>query len=134
MVDADLLAIKPTRLSFREAAALPLVFITAWEGLVDRAGVCGGRQVLIHGGAGGVGHIAVQLASAFGATVFATGSAQDRALIEGLARLRSTTGMPPSSSTLPSTPPVSASTSSTTPSAVQPSTPPSRRFAGSATS
>ena len=73
---------RPT--TFREAAALPLVFITAWEGLVDRAGVCGGRQVLVHGGAGGVGHIAVQLARAFGATVFATGSAQDRALIEAL--------------------------------------------------
>jgi NADPH:quinone reductase len=58
-VDARLLAPKPATLSMREAAALPLVFITAWEGLVDRAGVRSGQKVLIQGGAGGVGHIAV---------------------------------------------------------------------------
>jgi NADPH:quinone reductase len=73
-VDADLLALKPTTLSMREAAALPLIFITAWEGLVDRAGVHAGQKVLIHGGAGGVGHMAVQLARARGAEVFATQS------------------------------------------------------------
>lgn len=56
-----------------QAAALPLGFITAWEGLVDRAGVTAGHQVLIHGGAGGVGFLAVQLALARGAQVFATG-------------------------------------------------------------
>lgn len=73
-VDADLLARKPARLSMVEAAALPLAVITAWEGLVDRANTREGQLVLVHGGAGGVGHVAVQLAKARGATVFATGS------------------------------------------------------------
>lgn len=71
-VDADLLAQKPSNLSMREAAALPLVTITAWEGLVDHASTQVGQKVLIHGGAGGVGHVAVQLAVALGAQVFAT--------------------------------------------------------------
>jgi NADPH:quinone reductase len=83
-VDADLLARKPARLSMAEAAALPLAAITAWEGLVDRAGVRAGQTVLVHGGAGGVGHVAVQLAAARGATVFATGSAGDLDAIRGL--------------------------------------------------
>jgi len=74
-VDADLLARKPANLSMREAAALPLIAITAWEGLVDRARVHAGQKVLVHGGAGGVGHAAVQIARAFGAEVFATASA-----------------------------------------------------------
>src|SRR5262245_2044983 len=80
--DARLLAQKPKNLGMRDAAALPLIFITAWEGLVDRARVRGGQRVLIHGGAGGVGHIAVQLARAFDAKVFATGSPKDKAFIE----------------------------------------------------
>ncbi|MGW7541869.1 zinc-dependent alcohol dehydrogenase family protein [Streptomyces sp. NPDC054770] len=73
-VDARLLARTPSSLGLREAAALPLVFITAWEGLVDRAQVRAGQKVLIHGGAGGIGHVAVQIARARGAEVFATGS------------------------------------------------------------
>ena len=73
-VDATLLAHKPSRWSMEEAAALPLSIITAWEGLVDRAGVGTGHTVLVHGGAGGVGHVAVQLARARGARVWATGS------------------------------------------------------------
>jgi NADPH2:quinone reductase len=68
----------------QEAAALPSVVITAWEGLVDRMAVRAGDTVLIQGGAGGVGHVAVQLARAFGAEVFATGSAHSRAVIERL--------------------------------------------------
>ena len=83
-VDADLLAIKPRNISMREAAALPLIFITAWEGLVDRAHVGAGKTVLVHGGAGGVGHIAVQIAKAFGATVYATGNAGQSASIAAL--------------------------------------------------
>ncbi|MBX9794279.1 MAG: zinc-dependent alcohol dehydrogenase family protein [Burkholderiaceae bacterium] len=71
-VDADLLARKPSNLSMREAAALPLIAITAWEGLIDRANTWSGQKVLVHGGAGGVGHIAVQIARALGATVYAT--------------------------------------------------------------
>lgn len=81
-VDADLLAIKPRNISMREAAALPLIFITAWEGLVDRAKISGGKKVLIHGGAGGVGHIAIQIASAFDAQVFASGNAGQKETIE----------------------------------------------------
>src|SRR5271170_3984580 len=77
-VDADLLALKPKNLSMREAAALPLSVITAWEGLVDRASVHADQQVLIHAGAGGVGHIAVQIAQSFGARVFATVSAEKK--------------------------------------------------------
>jgi NADPH:quinone reductase len=82
-VDADLLAIKPVNLSMREAAALPLVFITAWEGLVDRARVHAAHKVLIHAGAGGVGHVAVQLAHALGAQVFATVSRDKMKIAEG---------------------------------------------------
>ena len=82
-VDADLLAHKPRNISLREAAAMPLIFITAWEGLVDRAHTKAGMQVLVHGGAGGVGHMAVQLAKSLGATVYATGSKDQRAVIEG---------------------------------------------------
>ena len=82
--DADLLARKPANLTMREAAALPLISITAWEGLVDRAAVRKGQKVLVQGGAGGVGHIVVQLARAFSAEVFATGSAKDKAYIEQL--------------------------------------------------
>jgi NADPH:quinone reductase-like Zn-dependent oxidoreductase len=83
-VDAALLARKPNNFGMREAAALPLVFITAWEGLVDRANVRAGQTVLIHGGAGGVGHVAVQLARARGAKVFATGSAKSLDYIKQL--------------------------------------------------
>jgi NADPH2:quinone reductase len=82
-VDAALLAHKPRSMSMREAAALPLVFITAWEGLVDRARVGPGKKVLVHGGAGGVGHVAVQIARAFGADVWATGAPASRTAIEG---------------------------------------------------
>jgi NADPH:quinone reductase-like Zn-dependent oxidoreductase len=82
-VDADLLALKPRNLTMKESAALPLGAITAWEGLVDRAAVKAGQKVLVHGGAGGVGHLAVQLAKAKGADVFATISASKRAIVEG---------------------------------------------------
>jgi NADPH2:quinone reductase len=74
-VDARLLAPTPARLSMREAAALPLAFITAWEGLVDRAGISADQSVLVLGGAGGVGHVAVQIAQAKGARVFAVDGA-----------------------------------------------------------
>jgi NADPH:quinone reductase-like Zn-dependent oxidoreductase len=83
-VDADLLARKPKNLSMREAAALPLSVITAWEGLVDRANVHADQRVLIHAGAGGVGNVAVQIAQAFGATVFATVSPEKKTLVEAL--------------------------------------------------
>ena len=80
--DARLLAHKPQKLSMRESAVLPLSTITAWEGLVDRAQVHAGQKVLIHAGAGGVGHVAVQIARAFGAEVFATVSPNKKHLVE----------------------------------------------------
>jgi len=76
-VDAQLLAHKPSNLSMREAAALPLAFITSYAGIVDRARLQAGQTVLVQGGAGGVGHVSVQLAKALGARVFATASARD---------------------------------------------------------
>jgi NADPH:quinone reductase len=82
-VDARLIAQKPKELGHREAAALPLIFITAWEGLVDRAQVKAGQKVLVQG-AGGVGHIVVQLARAFGATAFAVDSAAKHEFLTGL--------------------------------------------------
>ena len=75
---------KPANLSMQEAAALPSVVITAWEGLVDRMRVGAGETVLVQGGAGGVGHVAIQIARSCGAEVFATGSAHSRAIIESL--------------------------------------------------
>lgn len=84
LADADLVAHKPTSLSMREAAALPLVGITAYEGLI-RAGINKGQKVLVHGGSGGVGHIALQLAKHFGADVYSTGGGDKQlALIEEL--------------------------------------------------
>lgn len=80
--DADLLAVKPSNLTMREAAAVPLSFITAWEGLADRAHTGKGKTVLIQGGSGGVGHIAIQIAIALGAEVFATDRAGKKSLIE----------------------------------------------------
>ena len=78
--DARLLAPKPASLTLREAAALPLVTITAWEGLA-RAGVRAGQTVLVHGGAGGVGHVAIQLAKAWGAEVSTTVSSEEKAAL-----------------------------------------------------
>ena len=81
--DARLIAPKPKTLSMREAAALPLVGITAWEGL-ERAGVGAGQKVLVQGGAGGVGHLAVQLARHLGAEVSATGTGDSQlSVIDG---------------------------------------------------
>jgi NADPH2:quinone reductase len=82
VVDTNLIAHKPKSLSMREAAVMPLITITAWEGLIDHAKVHAGQQVLIHAGAGGVGHIAVQLARAYGAQVFATVSQDKQHIIE----------------------------------------------------
>jgi NADPH2:quinone reductase len=79
--DARLLASKPAALDFAQAAALPLVTITAWEGLVDLARIQPGQHVLIHGAAGGVGHVAVQIAKAHGARVATTVSSDAKAEI-----------------------------------------------------
>ncbi|WP_410574503.1 NADP-dependent oxidoreductase [Amycolatopsis sp. cmx-4-61] len=63
---------KPASLSHVEAAALPVVGLTAWQGLVDLGGVRAGDRVLVHGGGGGVGHVAIQLAKSLGAHVITT--------------------------------------------------------------
>ncbi|WP_345535599.1 zinc-dependent alcohol dehydrogenase family protein [Variovorax defluvii] len=83
-VDEELLAHKPQRLSMREAAALPLVTITAWEGLIDRARTRAGDKVLVHGGAGGVGSAAIQIARAYGADVFTTVTPEQFAVVKSL--------------------------------------------------
>lgn len=70
---------KPRRMSFEQAAALPLVSITAWEALFDRAGLKARQTVLIHAGAGGVGHVAIQLAKSAGARVCTTVSTDEKA-------------------------------------------------------
>lgn len=80
LADAQLIAHKPKTLSMQEAAALPLVGITAYEGL-QRASVQAGQKTLVHGGTGGVGHVAVQLAKYFGADVYATISGEKQAAI-----------------------------------------------------
>ena len=81
LADADLVALKPVSLTMAEAAALPLVSITAWEGLIDRVQVRPGQTVLIYGSTGGVGHIAVQLAKWAGARVYALVSSEEKAAI-----------------------------------------------------
>lgn len=78
--DASLIAPAPTSIPLRAAAALPLVAITAWEGL-ERAGVGPGTRLLVLGGTGGVGHVAVQLAKARGAHVTATVSTPEKAAL-----------------------------------------------------
>jgi NADPH2:quinone reductase len=72
LADANLIAKKPALLSMAEAAALPLVAITAWQALFQKADLQNTQTVLIHGGVGGVGHVAVQLAKWRGAKVFTT--------------------------------------------------------------
>jgi NADPH:quinone reductase len=79
VVDERFVAAKPKSLSFAEAAAAPLVLITAWEALFDRGDLESGQQVLIHAGAGGVGHVAIQLAKQSAAQVCTTVSTEEKA-------------------------------------------------------
>lgn len=78
LADADLVAEKPASLPMAEAAALPLVALTAWEALADKADVGEGDRVLVHGATGGVGHVALQLAKARGAEVSVTASSDEK--------------------------------------------------------
>jgi len=75
---------KPKQLDFVQAAAVPLAALTAWQGLFDHGGLTAGQRVLIHGGAGGVGHFAIQFAKARGAWVAATVSSADMELARKL--------------------------------------------------
>jgi NADPH:quinone reductase-like Zn-dependent oxidoreductase len=83
-VKAEEVALKSPKLDFSQAAALPLAGITAWQCLVDVADVQPGQRVLVHAGAGGVGHLAIQIAKAKGAVVVATASASNQALLKEL--------------------------------------------------
>ncbi|MEU9415111.1 NADP-dependent oxidoreductase [Streptomyces sp. NPDC048272] len=78
------LARKPASLDHVQAAALPLAALTAWQALVDTAGVSAGQRVLVHAAAGGVGHLAVQIAKARGAYVIGTASAAKHELLREL--------------------------------------------------
>ncbi|MFI1682157.1 NADP-dependent oxidoreductase [Streptomyces sp. NPDC020607] len=75
---------KPAGLSHVEAAALPLAALTAWQGLIETAGLRAGQRVLIHAAAGGVGHLAVQIAKAHGAYVIGTARADKHDFLRSL--------------------------------------------------
>lgn len=79
LADARLIAKKPESIDMIEAAALPLVAITAWEGLFEKVKISAGQKVLVHAGTGGVGHIAIQLAKWAGAEVYTTVSSAEKA-------------------------------------------------------
>jgi NADPH:quinone reductase-like Zn-dependent oxidoreductase len=81
---ADLCVRKPQGLNHTEAAAVPLAAMTAWQGLFDHGGLTAGQRVLIHGGAGGVGHFAIQFAKSAGAYVITTCSADDKEFVLSL--------------------------------------------------
>ncbi|SEL39674.1 NADPH2:quinone reductase [Nitrosovibrio tenuis] len=80
VVREDYLALKPKNISMLEAAGIPLALITAWEGLLDRGDLQKGQSTLIHAGAGGVGHIAIQLARYFDSRVATTVSGPQKAV------------------------------------------------------
>ena len=75
---------KPKSLSHEQAASLPLVALTAWQALVSKGNLQSGQKVLIHGGSGGVGSIAIQLAKHLGATVATTTSTENLAIVRAL--------------------------------------------------
>jgi len=79
VIDERWVSLMPETFSFTEAAAVPLVLITAWGALFDRGGLQAGQTVLIHAGAGGVGHVAIQLAKLKGARVITTVSSAQKA-------------------------------------------------------
>lgn len=81
LIDADFIAHKPKSITMAEAAALPLVSLAAWQALVDRAKIQKGQKVLIHAAAGGVGHIAIQIAKYFGAEVYTTATTSKKIAI-----------------------------------------------------
>ena len=80
----DGVAIKPKTLTMEEAASIPLVGLTAWQVLIERAGLKKGQKVLIHAGSGGVGTFAIQLAKHLGATVATTTSTANVDLVKSL--------------------------------------------------
>lgn len=83
-VEEHLVSKMPDNISFEEAAAVPLTGQTAWVALVELGKIKEGDRVLIHGGSGGVGHLAVQIAKHFGAYVAATASGKNEDLVRSL--------------------------------------------------
>jgi NADPH:quinone reductase-like Zn-dependent oxidoreductase len=83
-IKEDAVALKPKALNMEEAASIPLVGLTAWQALVERAQLKSGQKVLIHAGSGGVGTFAIQLAKHLGATVATTASAANAGLMKQL--------------------------------------------------
>src|SRR6185295_6936637 len=75
-------ALKPKNISFEQAASVPLAATTAWQALIDTAKLQSGQTVLIHGGSGGVGHFAIQIAKAQGAKVIATASTANQEFLK----------------------------------------------------
>jgi len=84
VANADSIADKPRNLSYTEAAALPLVGISAWQALVENIGLSKDQKILIHGGAGGIGSIAIPLAKHLGASVATTVSTNDKQFVREL--------------------------------------------------
>jgi NADPH:quinone reductase-like Zn-dependent oxidoreductase len=80
----DAIARKPAGITHEQAAAIPVVGLTAWQALFDHGGLVAGQSALIAGAAGGVGHLAVQFAHRAGARVTATGSSRNREFVLGL--------------------------------------------------
>lgn len=83
-VNSDHVALKPKNINFAEAAAIPLVSLTAWQALFDHAKIKSGDTILIHAGAGGVGSMAIQLAKHAGAKIYATASEKNHSYIKEL--------------------------------------------------
>src|SRR6476620_373289 len=84
LAKTESIANKPKRLSHTEAAALPLVGVSAWRALVENIGLSKDKKILIHGGAGGIGSIAIQLAKYLGAYVATTVSTNDKQFVQKL--------------------------------------------------
>ena len=82
--DVKAMALKPKNISHVEASAFPLTGVSAWQALVDHIGLSRGKKILIHGGAGGIGSIAIQLAKHLGAYVATTVSSKDMQYIKEL--------------------------------------------------
>ena len=84
LANAERIAHKPKRLSHVEAAALPLVGVSAWQAIVENIGLSKDQKILIHGGAGGIGSIAIQLAKKLDAYVATTASTNDKQFVQEL--------------------------------------------------
>jgi len=83
-INEDALALMPNKLTMEEAASIPLVALTAWQALIEKADLKKGQKVLIHAGSGGVGTVAIQLAKHLGATVATTTSTANLDLVKSL--------------------------------------------------